>query len=283
MRKRTYAIGIIAVALFLVGAVFKHLHLPGAGAMIGIGLTIFAVLFCPLFLFDKWSFEATKAARRSYLFLAIAIEFVAFSSLFVILKLEGASELAYLGIAFFTIYIVFFTRHTEGRKLKLSRSRQLTCVLFTDIVDFTKMMGENEDLALLAIEKNRSIQKRLIRRYRGKWIKDLGDGSMVIFYTAYEAVQCAIEIQKKIKKEAKFKVRMGLHISEIVLTDEDIFGDGVNVASRITSMADADEIIFSEGVYQNIRNREKYEIETLGPQDFRGVEYSVSVHKLKLD
>lgn len=281
MRTRTYVIGIISVLLFLTGATLKQLHLPGAAALIGIGLSTFAILFCPLFLYDKWTFEATRVARRSYLVLAISIEFVVFSSLFIILKLPGGSELAYLGIAFFTVYIVFFTQHTEGRKLKLSRSRQLTCVLFTDIVGFTQMMGEDEDSALIAIEKNRNIQKRLIRKYRGKWVKDLGDGSMVVFYTAYEAVQCAVEIQKKIIKETKFKVRMGLHISEIVLTDEDIFGDGVNVASRIASMAQADEIMFSEGVFQNIRNREDHEIEPLGPQTFKGVEYKVGVYKLK--
>ena len=104
---------------------------------------------------------------------------------------------------------------------------------------------------------------------------------MMYFYTAFEAVQCGVEIQKRIQKEGQFKVRMGLHISEIVFTDEDIFGDGVNVASRIAGIAEAGDITFSEAVYQNIRNREEHEIESLGLQDFKGVDYQVSVYRIK--
>ena len=108
MRTRTYVIGILSVIIFLTGAVFKHMHWPGAAMLLGIGLSVFAVIFLPSFLLDKWTFETTKAARRSYLLLFIAMEFIVLSSLFVFLKWPWASEMAYIGIALITIYLVFF-------------------------------------------------------------------------------------------------------------------------------------------------------------------------------
>ena len=80
----------------------------------------------------------------------------------------------------------------------MQKDRQLASILFTDIVGFTSMMGENEDKTLQALDRNRSIQKRLIRKYRGKWIKEMGDGAIAVFFTASEAVLCAIAIQKEI-------------------------------------------------------------------------------------
>jgi len=79
-------------------------------------------------------------------------------------------------------------------------------------------------------------------------VKEMGDGAIAIFFTASEAVLCAIDIQKEIQEKEEFSVRMGIHVSEILFTDTDIFGDGVNVASRISGLAEANEICFSNVV-----------------------------------
>lgn len=282
MRKRTYILGSLSILLFITGTLFKYLHFPGANKSLGIGLTLFAIGFCPSFLFDKWSIEPSKESRRSYLVLFLAIELIVFSSLFTILRLPGSVNLGFLSIFIFTIYIVFFTRHSEGRQLKLNRSRQLACTLFTDIVGFTEMMGDSEEKALTILEQNRAVQKKFLRKYRGRMIKELGDGSLVVFYTAYEALQFALDVQEEIKKKYKYTTRIGMHIAEILFTDDDIFGDGVNVASRIASMAGPSEIFFSQGVYQNIKNKQLLAINEEGNRDLKGVDYSLNLYSIKV-
>ncbi len=74
----------------------------------------------------------------------------------------------------------------------------------------------------------------------------MGDGAIVIFYTASEAINCAMAIQKEVQTKEDFKLSMGIHVSEILFTEKDIFGDGVNVASRIASLAEANEMTSDE-------------------------------------
>jgi class 3 adenylate cyclase len=254
--------------------------MKGASVGLGIGLFLFGLGFCPSFVYDKWSIEPTKTARRSYLVLFVAIELIVISSLTTIFHLPGSNDLAYLSIFVFTIYIVFFTRHTEGRQLKLARSRQLACVLFTDIVGFTQMMGDNEEKALKVLDKNRAIQNKAMRKYRGKQIKEMGDGTMIIFYTAYEAMQFALFVQQATKEKNKYQIRIGMHIAEVLFTDEDVFGDGVNVASRIASITKPNEICFSQGVFQNVKNRDDLQIKSLGATELKGVDYALELYSI---
>lgn len=79
----------------------------------------------------------------------------------------------------------------------------------------------------------------------------MGDGTISIFYTASEAVLCALEIQETINNDHNFKIMLGIHTSEIVFTDKDIFGDGVNVSSRISDLAGPGEICISDDVFRN--------------------------------
>ena len=109
---------------------------------------------------------------------------------------------------------------------------------------------EPEALVFL-LENNRKIQKNIIRKYRGRWLKEMGDGTISIFYTASEAVLCALEIQETINNDHNFKIMLGIHTSEIVFTDKDIFGDGVNVSSRISDLAGPGEICISDDVFRN--------------------------------
>ena len=109
------------------------------------------------------------------------------------------------------IFFLFFLRQLEGRKLTIRKDRQLAAILFTDIVGYTSLMGEDENKALQNLEQNRHIQKKLIRKHRGKWLKEMGDGSIAIFYTASEAVLCAKEIQDEINAKTSIKLKMGSH------------------------------------------------------------------------
>ena len=280
MRKRTYIMGIVSGLLTLLGILLKANNYPGGTTFFVIGGTLFILVFSVFYLIDKLSLESKLKIKISHIIQYMAMFMLVFSAIFFVQGYPGNGQLSVLAVIFLIIYFVFFSRHTEGRKIIMQKDRQLASILFTDIVGFTKMMGEDEDKTLLTLDRNRSIQKRLIRKYRGKWMKEMGDGAIAIFFTASEAINCAIDIQKEVNTKEDFKLSMGVHVSEILFTEKDIFGDGVNVASRIASLAGASEICFSNIVFQNIRNREDIKVESLGTKQLKNVAYEVEVYKI---
>src|SRR3954454_3502438 len=119
----------------------------------------------------------------------------------------------------------------------MSSSRQLAAIMFTDIVGYTALMGEDEQKAFDVLRKNRQLQKPVIEKFNGKWIKEIGDGVLASFHTVTDAVMCASEIQKACESIDDLKLRIGIHLGEVVFEDNDVFGDGVNIASRLQALA----------------------------------------------
>lgn len=142
----------------------------------------------------------------------------------------------------------------------MSKSRQLAVIMFTDIVGYTALMGNDEEKAFKILNKNRDLQKPLIKQFNGRWIKELGDGVMASFNTVSDAVNSAIRIQKESQAIPDLKLTIGIHLGEVVFENEDVFGDGVNIAARIQAMAIPDSIYISEAIHNNIVN--KHGIET---------------------
>jgi class 3 adenylate cyclase len=266
--------------MVILAFLMKFKRLPGATPLFAIAVTAI-VGFSLSYTIDRVRNQQRKVLQLSTIILFTCFPTLMFGFLFNSLDLPGSSELYGLGTIIFAVYFVFFSTASEGRKLQLRRDRQLAAVLFTDIIGFTKLMGDDENNALSILGINRKIQMGIIRKHRGKWLKEIGDGSLVIFYTATEAVQAALEIQEKVQEVKKFEIRMGIHLSEIVITDSDVFGDGVNVASRISDKASAGEITISDSVYQNIRNRENLTITSLGEMEFKNVAYRLGIHKIE--
>ena len=129
------------------------------------------------------------------------------------------------------------------------QSRQLAAIMFTDIVGYTALMGGDEQKAMAILTQNRALHKPIIESFNGKWIKELGDGVMATFPTASDAVLAAIQIQEQCKLTCEFQLSIGIHLGEVLFEDEDVFGHGVNVASRIQSMASPECIFISDSVY----------------------------------
>ncbi len=135
------------------------------------------------------------------------------------------------------------------------QSRQLAAIMFTDIVGYTALMGDDEQKAFDLLNKNRQLQKPIIEQYGGKWIKELGDGVMASFSTATDAVQCSIAIQQACNSIPDLKLRIGIHLGDVVFENGDVFGDGVNIASRLQAIAPIGGIYISESVHNNIANK----------------------------
>ncbi len=137
----------------------------------------------------------------------------------------------------------------------MPQSRQLAAIMFTDIVGYTALMGNDEQKAFSILNQNRQLQKPIIEKYGGRWIKELGDGVMASFTTVSDAVNAAKEIQLQCKEKGEFSLRIGLHHGEIVFDGDDVFGDAVNVASRIQAIAPVGGIYVSESVHHNVANK----------------------------
>jgi class 3 adenylate cyclase len=107
----------------------------------------------------------------------------------------------------------------------MSQDRRLAAIMFTDIVGYTALMGEHEANAYQLLKKNRQIQKPIIEKHNGKWLKEMGDGVLASFHTITDAVYCAIDIQLICKQEPDLKLRIGIHQGEVIVEDGDVFGD----------------------------------------------------------
>jgi TolB-like protein/class 3 adenylate cyclase/Tfp pilus assembly protein PilF len=165
----------------------------------------------------------------------------------------------------------------------MSQSRQLAAIMFTDIVGYTALMGRDERKAFELLNKNRQIQKPIIEQYNGKWIKELGDGVIATFQTVSDAVMAAIKIQEACNVAKEFQLRIGIHQGEIVIEDNDVFGDAVNIASRIQTVAVPGSIYISEVVHHNISNKNDINTEFVKTENLKNVKEPVKIYRIKLD
>ena len=164
----------------------------------------------------------------------------------------------------------------------MPQSRQLAAIMFTDIVGYTALMGDDEQKAFELLGKNRQLQKPLIEKYGGKWIKELGDGILASFPTVTDAVMCAGEIQKACLSIDDLKLRIGIHLGEVVFEDNDVFGDGVNIASRIQALAPIGGIWISDSVHKNISNKKGIDSKFACEEILKNVKEPVRIYEVNV-
>ena len=111
--------------------------------------------------------------------------------------------------------------------------RQLAAILFADMTGYTALMQENEDLARLKRKRLKEVLESNIEQFNGKVLQYYGDGSLSIFKSAVDCIHCSIKIQQQLQLEPKVELRMGIHTGDVIIEEETIYGDGVNLASRI--------------------------------------------------
>jgi adenylate cyclase len=164
--------------------------------------------------------------------------------------------------------------------------RKLAAIMFTDIVGYSALMSKDESMALQILNRNREIHKAAFRLYNGEFIKEIGDGTLSIFQSSWDAVNCAAAIQKSMIAEPSFKLRIGIHIGDIVVSDNDVFGDGVNIASRIESLCEPGGICITERVYEDIHNKIGFDVALIGEKTLKNISqpiliYSIAAAELK--
>ena len=165
----------------------------------------------------------------------------------------------------------------------MSQSRQLAAIMFTDIVGYTALMGDDEQRAFELLNKNRLLQKPLIEQYNGKWIKELGDGVLATFSTVTDAVNCARSIIKGCEQVQGLKLRIGIHQAEVIFENDDVFGDGVNIASRLQALASIGGICISETVRNNVANRKEIKIRFIKEETLKHVKEPVRIYEVVME
>ena len=156
--------------------------------------------------------------------------------------------------------------------------RRLSAILAADIVGYTRLMGADQEGTLQALLSfRRDIFSPTIEAYSGRIIKNMGDGWLVEFDTAVDAASCALNIQARVRSEVPFRLRIGLNVGDIVHEQEDIFGDGVNVAARLQEVATPGGIAISGSVYDSLDGRLRPEFRNAGQHDLKNVDRRVQV------
>ncbi len=158
--------------------------------------------------------------------------------------------------------------------------RRLAAIMFSDIVGFTALMETDESTTLSVLESNEAIHLKAFSTHGGRLLKKLGDGLLASFDTASGAVECAVEIQTAVVKDGRFQVRVGVHLGEVIESDGDVHGDGVNISSRIQSVLEPGQIGFSKVVYDNIKNKSGLSATLLGEYDLKNVDEPLALYLL---
>ena len=160
--------------------------------------------------------------------------------------------------------------------------RRLCAIMFTDIQGYTKLMQESEKNAVAVRAKHRTIFDPLTKEYGGEIIQYYGDGTLSIFDSTVKAVECAKALQTEFLKEPKIPVRIGIHTGDIIITEDDIIGDSVNVASRIESLGVPGSVLVSGKVADEIRSQEHLPLKALGSFHFKNDSHRRDVFALDL-
>ncbi len=158
--------------------------------------------------------------------------------------------------------------------------RQLAAILFADMTGYTAMMQENEHMAGVKRRKMKEVLDNTVVRFNGKIIQFYGDGSLSIFNSAIDSVRCAIDIQQQLQLDPKVELRIGIHTGDVTMEEDSIYGDGVNLASRIESMGIPGGILISEKVFDEIKNQESITTREMGFFELKNVIQPVRIYAI---
>ena len=162
----------------------------------------------------------------------------------------------------------------------MNKKRKLVAILFADIQGYTALMQRDEAQASQLLQKFRNTLNEKVAYHSGEIINNYGDGCLCTFESAVDAMTCAKEAQLLFQEAPKVPVRIGLHSGDVFFEDNNVFGDSVNIASRIESLGVAGAVLFSKRVKRDIANQTDFKVQSVGEFDFKNVEKTMEVFGL---
>jgi adenylate cyclase len=168
--------------------------------------------------------------------------------------------------------------------------RRLAAVLAGDVAGYSRLMGVDEEGTLQQLKAHRKeLVDPKIAEHRGRIVKTTGDGMLVEFVSVVDAVRCAVDIQRgmveriaDVPADRRIQFRIGINVGDIISDDNDIFGDGVNVAARLEALADPGGIMVSRNVHDQVRDKLNFGFEDMGEQMVKNIARPIGVHRVSL-
>jgi len=171
----------------------------------------------------------------------------------------------------------------------LDGERRLAAIMYTDMVGYTALGQKNESLSLTLVDEQRKLIRPILARHHGKEIKTMGDAFLVEFLNATDSVKCAYDIQRATREfnlalasDKRIHLRIGIHLGEVVESQDDISGDAVNVASRIEPLAEDGGVCLTRQVYDHILNKTELRILSIGVKPLKNVSTPMEVYKMEM-
>lgn len=161
-----------------------------------------------------------------------------------------------------------------------TQDRKLAVIMFTDIVGYTAMMQHDEGNAMQKVDQYKKAHQKFIDKHKGKLLKLYGDGSLTLFDSVVNAVKCADEIQNELQKDPTVPIRVGIHVGEVIFTEDDIYGDGINIASRIQALGIEGSVLFSQDVLDKLKNQPDLPGKHIGKFKLKNVREEMDVYAM---
>ena len=168
--------------------------------------------------------------------------------------------------------------------------RKLTAILSADVEGYSRLMDDDEEATIRTLTSYRTAMSNLIQQYRGRVVDITGDNLMAEFTSVVDAVSCAVEIQRDLARrntelpdKRRMEFRIGINIGDVVEKQDRIYGDGVNIAARVESLAEAGGICISGRAHDHVENKLDFEYEYLGEQKVKNIKKTIGVYRVKTD
>ena len=168
--------------------------------------------------------------------------------------------------------------------------RKLTAILHADVAGYSRLMSADEEATLQTLQASRTITDSLIAQHQGRIVGTAGDSILAEFASVVEAVQCAVEIQQALKTrnsavppEQRMEFRIGINLGDVMVEGEQIYGEGVNIAARLESLADPGGIHLSGTAYDQVKNKLSLGYDYLGEQTVKNITEPVRVYRVVME
>lgn len=178
---------------------------------------------------------------------------------------------------------------TEHDQQSLQGHRTLAAIVFSDVVNYSGRMSQNEEHTLRLVQRDLELMTRFCEQYEGRVLKFTGDGLLMYFTSAVQAVACALEVQKTIAARAAdlpeedvLQHRIGIHLGDVFVSPTDVMGDGVNIAARLQSEAEPGGVCLSQIVYDVVKKRLALQATYLGPRELKHIQEAVPIYQIVL-